>query len=84
LYQAGFSQVKLESYAIDFSRHNEQDHRIWLNNVVVLLHLVKPFLEQHVKTEIDLDVLHHEMVRQMWDEDFCGIGSIYTYYARKP
>ncbi|SRR6266487_2597375 len=84
LYRAGFSQVQLESYAIDFSRHNQQDHRIWFNNVVVLLHLVKPFLEQYVKTEIDLDGLHSEMVRQMWHEDFCGIGSIYSYYARKP
>jgi len=84
LYQAGFTQVQLESCAIDFSGHNEQDHRIWFNNVVALFHLVKPFLEQHVKTTMDLNFLHSEMVRQMWEEDFCGVGSIYTYYARKP
>jgi len=84
LYKAGFTGTRVECHALDFSGYRPREFKIWLDDFVALYQLVRPFVFKHVpRSEEMIDFLYDEMLRQMWEPDFCGVGSFYTYYAQK-
>ncbi len=85
LSKVGLTGTKVECSAVDFSGYRPREFKIWLDNVVALWQLVRPFVFKHVpRSEEMIDFLYDEMLRQMWEPDFCGVSSFYTYYAQKP
>jgi len=85
LYKAGFTGTRVECHALDFSGYHPREFKIWFDDVVALYHLVRPFLFKYVpRSEEMIDFLYDQMLRQMWEPDFCGVGSFYTFYAQKP
>jgi len=84
LSKAGFTGTKVECSALDFSGYHPREFKIWYDDVVALYHLVRPFLVKHLPgCEPMIDFLQGEMIQQMWEPEFCGIGSFYTYSAQK-
>ncbi len=84
LSRAGFGRAQVECHAIDFSFYKPHEHKIWFEDMIALYHLVRPFIVKSVPgSEEMLDFLRSEMIRQMWEPDFCGLGSFYTFYAQK-
>ncbi len=84
LYKAGFHPTGVECHALDFSGYRPREHKIWLDDAVALYHLARPFLVKYVpRSEEMIDFLYDQMIQQMWEPDFCGAGSFYTYCAQK-
>jgi SAM-dependent methyltransferase len=84
LYKVGFDQTQVECHALDFSGHHPREHKIWLDDSLALYRLVRPFLSKYVpRSEAMIDFLYDQMMRQMWEPDFCGVGSFYTCSAQK-
>jgi hypothetical protein len=84
LYKSGLKAIDVEAYALDFSVKNPAAHRVQYDNFIALYELVTPFiLKLSVATPEELTFLRAEFIREMWEEDFCGIGPLFRYFARK-
>ena len=85
LYKAGFHQTGVECHALDFSGYHPREFKIWYDDFVAIYQLARPFILKHVPGSEDMvNYLYDQMIQQMWELDFCGIGCFYTYYAQKP
>jgi len=84
LYKAGFGQTQVECHALDFSGYRPREFKIWYDDFVAIYQLARPFIFKHVPGSEDMvNYLYDQMMRQMWEPDFCGVGSFYTYYTQR-
>jgi SAM-dependent methyltransferase len=84
LSKAGFTNTKVECHALDFSGYHPREFKIWFDDLVAMWQLVRPFVLKHLPgSEAMIDFLYDAMLKQMWEPEFCGLDSFYTYYAQK-
>ena len=85
LSQQGFQQVRLEAHGLDYSSYRQEENVAWLHNFQLLLHESQPvFIRSGATTSEELALLEHQVTIDMFREDFCAIGPLFTFSAQKP
>jgi SAM-dependent methyltransferase len=82
--QAGYQEVRLAAYALDYSSGSEA-HHAWYQNYRVVLKLGQPFLlKLGLATQRELDQLYEQALSEMVSPDFCGVFPFLSVYGTKP
>jgi ubiquinone/menaquinone biosynthesis C-methylase UbiE len=81
--QAGYQNVQLTPYVLDFSWGSEA-HQAWFQNYRVVLKLGQPFLlKLGLATQEELDRLYEQALDEMESPGFCGIFPFLSVYGTK-
>jgi hypothetical protein len=70
---------------LDYSHYNEEANRAWRDSFHILISEAAPFLLQSGATTADeLAQIDQQILIDMFHNDFCGMGPLFTFFARKP
>jgi SAM-dependent methyltransferase len=84
LYSSGFSGVTIESGAINFSFYNPEENMAWCNSFNALIAESSPFLiTMGVTTAEEVAELSMSVGRELYEEAFSGVGSLFTFYGMR-
>jgi SAM-dependent methyltransferase len=85
LAQTGFQQVRTDVSVLDYSYTHEEANRAWLKSFHALISEPSIFLFQAgVTTVEELAQVDAQLSIEMYQEDFCGVGPLFTFSAQKP
>ena len=87
LHEAGFHAIHTEASILDFSYYHEDQeaNRAWRDSFHALISESSIFLFQAgVTTVEELAQLDAQISIEMFQEDFCGIGPLFTFSAQRP
>jgi ubiquinone/menaquinone biosynthesis C-methylase UbiE len=80
---AGFHSVELQSHALEVS-YGQEGYLDWLENCEILFELAKPFICCCLPiTRGELDQLYTQVLIEMRQEAFCGIGYFLSIWGKK-
>ena len=80
----GFSQVSVEGGAIDFSFYQKKENMAWRNSFQALILESSTFLiSMGVTTVEEIAELSVRVGAEMFEERFCGVGSLFTFYGMR-
>ena len=84
LYSSGFSGVTIEGGAINFSFYNPEENMAWCNSFHALIAESSPFfITMGVTTAEELAELSMSVGRELYEEAFSGVGSLFTFYGMR-
>jgi SAM-dependent methyltransferase len=82
---AGFQHVSVEASVLDYSYYHHDENIEWRTSFDLLLRESKPFLlNSGVTSEEELAQVSLQLSIDMYREDFCGMGPLFSFYAWKP
>jgi len=85
LVQTGFQNIRTDVSVLDYSYAHEEANRAWLESFHALISEASLFLIQSgVTTVEELAQVDAQLSIEMYQEDFCGIGPLFTFSAQKP
>jgi SAM-dependent methyltransferase len=85
LAQTGFQQIRTDVSILDYSYAHEEANRAWRESFHALISETSLFLLQAGVTTIEeLAQVDAQLLIEMYREDFCGIGPLFTFSAQKP
>ena len=85
LAQTGFQNIRTDASVLDYSYAHEEANRAWLESFHALISESSLFLIQSgVTTAEELAQIDTQLSIDMYQEDFCGIGPLFTFSAQKP
>jgi ubiquinone/menaquinone biosynthesis C-methylase UbiE len=87
LHETGFRAIHTEATMLDFSYYHEDQeaNRAWRDGFHALISESAIFLFQAgVTTAEELALLDAQISIEMFQEDFCGLGPLFTFSAQKP
>jgi SAM-dependent methyltransferase len=85
LAETGFRKIWSDATVIDYSFHRQEANMEWRESFHALISESASFLlDAGVTTAEDLAQLDKQIGIDMYQEDFCGIGPIFTISAQKP
>jgi ubiquinone/menaquinone biosynthesis C-methylase UbiE len=84
LEQAGFQQVKMKPHVVD-SSYGSPGHEGSYQDIKMLLEISRPLLVQtRAITEQEFDALGPQVLQEMQEEDYYGLGYMLTVWGVKP
>lgn len=84
LYHAGFSGVTIEGGAINLSFYHPEENMAWLKSLNALIAEGGPFfIKMGVTTDEELAELRMQVDRELYDDAFSGVGSLFTFYGMR-
>jgi ubiquinone/menaquinone biosynthesis C-methylase UbiE len=83
LSQSGFQSIGSEASVLDYSYYNKEANMQWRTSFHLLVSEAGPFLLSAGTNAEELAKLDFQISLDMYQEDFCGIGPIFSFYARK-
>jgi ubiquinone/menaquinone biosynthesis C-methylase UbiE len=87
LAQTGFQQIQTDVSVLDSSyyREDQEANRAWRESFHALISETSIFLFQAgVTTAEELAQVDAQLLIEMYQEDFCGIGPLFTFSAQRP
>ncbi|MBA2679535.1 MAG: methyltransferase domain-containing protein [Ktedonobacteraceae bacterium] len=85
LAQTGFQHIGTDASVLDYSYAHEEANRAWLESFHALISESSLFLIQSGVTKVEeLAQVDAQLSIDMYQEDFCGIGPLFTFSAQKP
>ncbi len=82
LQEAGYSDIHMKSYALDFS-YGTEFHAIQVQNTEVTFKLFQPrLIQMGIATQEDSENLCEAMMSEMKSEMFCGISYLLTFWGK--
>jgi SAM-dependent methyltransferase len=85
LTQTGFQQICTDVSVLDYSYAHEEANRAWRDSFRSFISESSLFLLQSgVTTTEELAQIDTQLSIEMYQEDFCGIGPLFTFSAQKP
>jgi hypothetical protein len=85
LAQTGFQQIRTDVGVVDSSYYHEEANRAWRESFHALISESSLFLLQSgVTTTEELAQIDTQLSIEMYQEDFCGIGPLFTFSAQRP
>jgi SAM-dependent methyltransferase len=85
LAQTGFQQIRTDVSVLDYSYAHEEANRAWRESFHALISESSLFLFQAGVTTIEeLAQVDAQLSIEMYQEDFCGVGPLFTFSAQKP
>jgi SAM-dependent methyltransferase len=82
---AGFQSLGVEASVLDYSYYHHDENIEWRTSFDLLLRESKLFLlNSGVTSEEELAQVSLRLPIEMYQEDFCGMGPLFSFYARKP
>jgi len=80
----GYKEVRGEAGMLDYSFYHPEANTQWRDSFRLLVHETAPFLlSAKVATAGELAEVSREIDIQMFQADFYGIGSLFTFYGQK-
>ena len=81
---SGFSEVGVEGGAIDFSFYNQEANMAWRRSFQALITESSTFfITMGVTTAEELAELSVRVCSELYQETFCGVGSLFTFYGMR-
>ena len=85
LAQTGFQQIRTDVSVLDYSYAHEEANRAWRESFHALISETSFFLLQAGVTTIEeLAQVDAQLLIEMYQEDFCGVGPLFTFSAQRP
>jgi ubiquinone/menaquinone biosynthesis C-methylase UbiE len=85
LMQTGFQQIRTDVSVLDYSYVHEEANRAWRESFHALISEASIFLFQAgVTAAEELAQVDAQLSIDMYQEDFCGVGPLFTFSAQKP
>jgi SAM-dependent methyltransferase len=80
----GFAEVSVEGGAIDFSFYHQEANMAWRQSLQALITESSTFfLNMRVTTAEEFAQLSTRVGREMFEEAFSGVGSLFTFYGMR-
>ena len=84
LREVGFQDGGAEANVLDYSYYNHDENIQWRTSFDLLIRESKTFLlSSGVTSAEELATLELQISIDMYRENFCGIGPLFSFYARK-
>ena len=84
LVDAGFHEVQTAASVLDYSHYREEANRAWRDSFHALISEAAPFLLNcKATTAQELAQVDRQILIDMFQEGFCGIGPLFTFSAQK-
>jgi ubiquinone/menaquinone biosynthesis C-methylase UbiE len=83
LSQTGFHDPGSQAYVLDYSYYNQEANIQWRTSFHLLLSESAPFLLSAGANTEELATLDFQISLDMYRESFCGMGPLFSFYARK-
>lgn len=82
LQDAGYKDVQMRSYVLDFS-HGAKFYPVQLQNIEITFQLLQPrLIEMGIATQEELEKLYDFVIHDMNSETFCGTTCLLTFYGK--
>ena len=79
---AGYTDIQMKSYILDFSYGTPLYH-VQLQNIEISCQLLQSRLKKMaIATQEELESFYEAMLRELGGENFCGIGYLFTFWGK--
>lgn len=83
LEDVGYHDIKMKSYALDFS-YGTAFYPIQLQNMETSFQLLQPrLIAMGIAEQEELESLYEAVTQDLESETFCGIGYLFTFWGKK-
>jgi ubiquinone/menaquinone biosynthesis C-methylase UbiE len=80
--EAGYTDIHMKSYVLDFSYGTALYH-VQLQNIEISCQLLQSRLKKMgIATQEELESTYEAMLRELGSKDFCGIGYLFTFWGK--
>jgi ubiquinone/menaquinone biosynthesis C-methylase UbiE len=85
LAQTSFQNIRTDVSILDYSYAHEEANRAWRDSFHSFISEASLFLFQAgVTTTEELAEIDSQLLIEMYQEDFCGVGPLFTFSAQRP
>jgi hypothetical protein len=82
--QAGFTDIKLQPYCVDFSAGTERWGALYRNMEMVFKKLMTFVVTMEIASQQNFDEVFSQMHADVLSSDFCGVWPIFSVVGVKP